>query len=339
MAGASPAPIVVQETHYDPWGLELAGWYDFHWRQYDPALGRANAVDPHAGGYPTISPYGFLANNPLSMIDPDGRDVINAHADELRTAQTNVRASNTALNQAATRFNVGRNISRKDFLAAGRSKNDWQTFKTARDNFNKDFSVLKNVAENFFEAGQDIAQLRNDHPGAYDALNRLTIGGQAVNVYVGRSSSGHISTAGGAGNEFHQIGNNVRTFNDIGNPRAGDRNGITIWSNRTNQTKFMHEVGHLLSYGGGFAPLGIPAIQFGTANNPQNIFDFRNNVLYRDWMTKDCNDCRNAAVSNFGQFNPTSRAAVLMERVPNPAQPYQRNNFIPPTLFGLMLLR
>jgi RHS repeat-associated protein len=50
------------------------GWYDFQWRQYDPVLGRANAVDPHASDYLSLSPFMFLGNNPVRMTDPDGRN-------------------------------------------------------------------------------------------------------------------------------------------------------------------------------------------------------------------------------------------------------------------------
>jgi RHS repeat-associated protein len=99
--GALPVAVVVQETHYDPWGLELSGigyvaeaskesdfkfqgkelvgdfglgWYDFMWRQYDPVLGRATSVDPHARDYLSLSPFMFLGNNPMRMTDPDGRN-------------------------------------------------------------------------------------------------------------------------------------------------------------------------------------------------------------------------------------------------------------------------
>ncbi len=98
-AGALPVAVVVQETHYDPWGLELAGigynasgnpehdfkfqgkelvgdfglgWYDFLWRQYDPVLGRFNSVDPMAHLMRRVSPYAFVFNNPLRFVDPDG---------------------------------------------------------------------------------------------------------------------------------------------------------------------------------------------------------------------------------------------------------------------------
>ncbi|WP_262511704.1 RHS repeat domain-containing protein [Echinicola strongylocentroti] len=51
------------------------GWYDFHARQYDPALGRWFAVDPQNQ---FISPYLVMGNNPIVGIDPDGEFVVPA---------------------------------------------------------------------------------------------------------------------------------------------------------------------------------------------------------------------------------------------------------------------
>ena len=50
-------------------------WLDFHWRQYDPVIGRATSPDPHAENYYHLSPYSMFANNPIRYIDPDGRDI------------------------------------------------------------------------------------------------------------------------------------------------------------------------------------------------------------------------------------------------------------------------
>ena len=54
-------------------GLDL---YDFHARQYDPLLGRFTSVDPMAASFDGMSPYAGMGNNPISYVDPDGRNPI-----------------------------------------------------------------------------------------------------------------------------------------------------------------------------------------------------------------------------------------------------------------------
>jgi RHS repeat-associated protein len=106
-AGGAPVAVVVQEAHYDPWGLELAGigynasgnpehkftyngkekqdqfglgWLDcasadYHARQVGPALGRMWAVDPLAGKFAPVNPWAYALNNPLRVVDPTGMEV------------------------------------------------------------------------------------------------------------------------------------------------------------------------------------------------------------------------------------------------------------------------
>ncbi len=47
-------------------------WYDYGARMYDPALGRWHSVDPMAEKYNHISPYVYVGNRPLILIDKDG---------------------------------------------------------------------------------------------------------------------------------------------------------------------------------------------------------------------------------------------------------------------------
>jgi RHS repeat-associated protein len=49
-------------------------WYDYSARIMDPTLGRFHSIDPLAEKYPNVSPYAYCNNNPISNIDPDGRD-------------------------------------------------------------------------------------------------------------------------------------------------------------------------------------------------------------------------------------------------------------------------
>lgn len=51
-------------------------WYDYGARFYDPALGRWNTLDPVTSEYPSLSPYVYCVNDPVNLLDPDGKDWI-----------------------------------------------------------------------------------------------------------------------------------------------------------------------------------------------------------------------------------------------------------------------
>jgi RHS repeat-associated protein len=55
----------------DGTGLEM---YDFHARQQDLQLGRWWTVDPKAEKYYSSSQYNFVDNNPITRVDPTGKD-------------------------------------------------------------------------------------------------------------------------------------------------------------------------------------------------------------------------------------------------------------------------
>ncbi len=52
------------------------GWYYYGARYYDPQVSTWLSVDPLAEKYPSYSPYNYTLNNPINLIDPDGREGI-----------------------------------------------------------------------------------------------------------------------------------------------------------------------------------------------------------------------------------------------------------------------
>ena len=48
--------------------------YDYGARQYDPVLARWDRIDPLCEKYYNVSPYNYCLNNPVMLVDPDGKD-------------------------------------------------------------------------------------------------------------------------------------------------------------------------------------------------------------------------------------------------------------------------
>ncbi len=55
-------------------GVETGNYY-YGARYYDPKISVWLSVDPLAHKYPNLSPYVFTGNNPIMLVDPDGRDI------------------------------------------------------------------------------------------------------------------------------------------------------------------------------------------------------------------------------------------------------------------------
>jgi RHS repeat-associated protein len=65
--------------------------YDFGARMLDARLGRWLSVDPLEFKYPSMTPYGFVGNNPIRAIDPNGKEIIITESINEETGKTKLK--------------------------------------------------------------------------------------------------------------------------------------------------------------------------------------------------------------------------------------------------------
>ena len=71
--------------------------YDFGARMYDPRVGRWFKLDVESSKLPQLTPYGYVNNNPMRFIDPDGNFLIDVHKRITKKAFSKINAKKISL--------------------------------------------------------------------------------------------------------------------------------------------------------------------------------------------------------------------------------------------------
>ena len=83
--------------------------YDFGARIYDGRIGRWLSVDPLADKYPSHAPYIFSANNPVLVLDVDGRDwIISTSIDSKGNKTVTIKLTAAIVNTSGTAVDLNK---------------------------------------------------------------------------------------------------------------------------------------------------------------------------------------------------------------------------------------
>ncbi|MDX2306591.1 MAG: RHS repeat-associated core domain-containing protein [Microscillaceae bacterium] len=239
---------MTQKNHYYPFGLNIVSlekmgepdmkfqyngkekqsefglnWADYGARFYDPQIGRWHAVDPLAEKNHFDSPCAYTHNNPLIMIDPDGKDGIRVVDAKNKTitikAVYYVQTENRAYVEGTNRVKFIQGYSEKDIQSLQEKTNEYLNGLEATLT-EGDYKGYKVQFDLQFKAGGDIVDAEKkaseEKIDGYSVGNSFAKGNekttkafQPIEIKQGDGVTTSISVAGGQTAEKKNITMNV----------------------------------------------------------------------------------------------------------------------------------
>jgi RHS repeat-associated protein len=239
------------------------GNYYYGARYYNPKWSTWLSVDPLVEKYPAISPYTYVANNPINAIDPDGREIIILGSRKYRKRVLG------ELKKLAKSGNAGS----YQYQMAIKSKKKFVIFDPKNEN---DHAVLLNYGGNYETLGFDLNQMNdnldtaNGHEGEELEQNAQTILGHEL-AHFNSDQDGYVIDEKGyslfGADEVNavEIENMIRK--DLGLKLRTHYSGIRVIGKKIKERKYKYKGGYDL----------IEKVNYGKQNYIQtsNLFSYR----------------------------------------------------------------
>ena len=173
------------ETRYTFSGKERddeTGYSYFGARYYNSDLSIWLSVDPLADKYPGVSPYTYCANNPVRLVDPDGREGIVVSGGEYDGSRYKYNFIEPAIKRLKELKSAGKDESITwVVMEAGYSNDDIANFKKVADDLGVGFQTVRSSDEftNYLNS-KNIAISSLSDAREEDKISSLTIFGHGL---------------------------------------------------------------------------------------------------------------------------------------------------------------
>ena len=193
-------------------GLKLN---DFGARWYDPAIARWTATDPAGSSYSTISPFAYVANNPMLYIDPTGAYIEEGSQKEWEKQTGNVEKIRDKLQGKLSK------------LQAKGSEKGWSSEKVERrtgglaervNSLNSTISTFASLESSsqgysLTKASSEVTGLSYGSDGVIDIKFSTTANFVHESTHAGQFEGGEVAFDGSSGNTLLQdVGDEVAAY-------------------------------------------------------------------------------------------------------------------------------